>query len=194
MLDEVLTQLKRRKVSTTDPSPPEQQPKEQSPEEQQPKEQPSESIPQSHSKSQILLERPSLENLTVEIISTQTEVPTIDSFLEKTKEKYHEQEIVTVNDIKNTKDLKMKGIFIGYITQIPSTDRAHSLKLSDGSEELFCALHSKVPIEHTLKKNTILVIETPSIWRLTYTLYTPVINIALDNIISVIDTPLVSTK
>ncbi|KAI5172107.1 hypothetical protein NEFER03_1352 [Nematocida sp. LUAm3] len=125
--------------------------------------------------------------------STQTILPSIHVLLKNKKQEYSSERQMPIRDAKDGEMLKVSGLVIGYIKEPPNDMAPEEITLSDETGDIICSVHPKILLKHKLEKNYILVIESPSIWRLPYTKNSPVLNITQKNIISLSGSSLVSS-
>ncbi|KAI5187330.1 hypothetical protein NEHOM01_2097 [Nematocida homosporus] len=174
MLDDVLSYLKRRKISNSSST------VVQSPI----------GLSQNQNQTQNQNQNLSLRKISCTesnpVVCTQTVLPTVQSRLLAVKQEHTEQSVVDLHTIRKSDQLKCPGLVIAYI-KVPLQDHlADQVVLADQTDELVCSVHPSVQEVHQLEKDTILVLDSPAVWRLSHAKHTPVLNLTLKNIQQVV--------
>ncbi|KAI5191703.1 hypothetical protein NEMIN01_1636 [Nematocida minor] len=118
-------------------------------------------------------------------LSTQTPITSIEGKLNGFKENSIYTDYISIREIRNSKSLKMDGKVLGYITKDTASDTAGSIIITDGVDEIECAVCPSAIERYKLEKDSIVLIASPSVWRLSYTSNNCILNVVVENIVSV---------
>lgn len=117
-------------------------------------------------------------------VSTQMPTVSIESKIQQIKDQIKEvYTYIPIREIRESTLLKIEGAVIGYIVRQSPEDRAGSLVITDGTDEISCAVSGEAQDIFKLEKDSVILISHPSVWRIPYAEETCVLNVVPDNII-----------
>ncbi|OAG32819.1 hypothetical protein NEIG_02435 [Nematocida sp. ERTm5] len=120
-------------------------------------------------------------------LCTQSPIISVQTKLNLIKQKNPNQEYITLCVIRNSQNLKVAGIVLGYIIRHSASDKTGLYRvISDGVDEMVCAVCPSVLQKYKLEKDSIVLFKSPSVWRVPYSENICVLNIFMSNVISVI--------
>ncbi|EIJ94390.1 uncharacterized protein NEPG_01058 [Nematocida parisii ERTm1] len=120
-------------------------------------------------------------------LCTQSPIISVEAKLNIIKQRNPNQEYITLCVIRNSQKLKMAGIVLGYIIRHSASDKTGLYRvITDGVDEMVCAVCPSVLQKYKLEKDSIVLLKSPSVWRVPYSENICVLNIFMSNVISVI--------
>ncbi|OAG29632.1 hypothetical protein NEDG_00765 [Nematocida displodere] len=129
----------------------------------------------------------SLPHLSMTQISTQAPVVLLSEKLERERRNYPPHSLLTIPEIKASSELKVSGVLVVSVAQAMLGDLPSQVLLSDGPNQIFCSIHPSIYTEHRIDKETILTIDSPTVWRSHINpKYLPSLNLILENILKAI--------
>ncbi|KAI5133722.1 hypothetical protein NEAUS05_0569 [Nematocida ausubeli] len=118
-------------------------------------------------------------------LCTQTPITSIEAKIAMAKQQSPDTNYVMLKEIRNTEALKINGTVLGYVIRHSAPYEAGNILITDGVDEMPCAVCPQVLEKYKLEKDSIVLLDSPSVWRVPYTDNACVLNIVTRNVISV---------
>ncbi|KAH9386793.1 uncharacterized protein NEMAJ01_1689 [Nematocida major] len=119
-------------------------------------------------------------------LCSQAPISSIEAQLQHIKQRNPSVNYISIGEIKASDALKVSGMICGYVIKHSPVDTAGCITITDGVDSIVCAVCSNVIEAHVLEKDSIVLIESPSVWRLDHVQNRCVLNIVLNNVVTVV--------
>lgn len=118
-------------------------------------------------------------------LCSQTHITSIEAQIQAIRNQNSSVSYISLAAIKASTSLKIEGQVLGYVIRQSPPDRAPSILITDGVDEMLCAVCPSVMDAYKLEKDTIVIFFSPSVWRLPHIGNSCVLNIVMTNIVYV---------
>ncbi|KAI5192287.1 hypothetical protein NECID01_1881 [Nematocida sp. AWRm77] len=117
------------------------------------------------------------------LLSTQAPPISPGAKLLEARETFGGELQVRISEILDGEGLRVQGVVIGTVSQVLVQGAVTHLCIADETSEIFCSVHPDTKKDASVKKDAVIVIDSPAVWRVPYAKYTPVLNITQKNLL-----------